>query len=133
MSSHVWERLRPHWPFTLVTILGLALVLSNLGKDYLWADELKGLPTYVFDVDQVRWVIWRPVWEGYHEYFGAEVEQQIVDRGGRIERVAELPETLWENRGNIHFRRFPGGRYLFHGPETFPPATIFRVVWPTQD
>ncbi len=39
MSSHVWERLRPHWPFTLVAILGLALVLSNLGKDYLWADE----------------------------------------------------------------------------------------------
>jgi len=39
MSSHVWERLRPHWSFTLVAILGLALVLSNLGKDYLWADE----------------------------------------------------------------------------------------------
>ncbi len=39
MSSHVWERLRPHWPFTLVAILGLALVLSNLGNDYLWADE----------------------------------------------------------------------------------------------
>ena len=96
------------------------------------AAKLKGLPTYVFEVDHVRWVIWRPVWEGYQEYFGAEVEQQIVDRGGRIERVAELPETLWENRENIHFRRFPGGRYLFHGPETFPPATIFRVVWPAQ-
>ncbi len=96
------------------------------------AAKLKGLPTYVFEVDHARWVIWRPVWEGYQEYFGAEVEQQIVDRGGRIERVAELPETLWENRENIHFRRFPGGRYLFHGPETFPPATIFRVVWPAQ-
>jgi hypothetical protein len=96
------------------------------------AAKLKGLPAYVFDVDQVRWVIWRPIWEGYQEYSGAEVERQIVDRGGRIERVAELPETLWENRENIHFRRFSGGRYLFHGPEAFPPASIFRVVWPAR-
>src|SRR5206468_13049435 len=39
------------------------------------AAKLKVLPTYVFEFDHVRWVIWRPVWEGYQEYFGAEVEQ----------------------------------------------------------
>ena len=92
----------------------------------------KGLPDYVFDVDQARWIIWRPIWDGYQGYFGADVERQIVERGGRAERVAEVPETLWENRENIHFRRFSGGRYLFHGPETFPAANIFHIVWPGE-
>ena len=95
--------------------------------------KLKELPDYVFDVDQVRWVIWRPVWEGYQGYSAADVERRIVTRGGRIERVAELPETLWKNLENIHFRRLCGGRYLFHNRETFPPSSIFRVSWPNQD
>jgi len=94
--------------------------------------KTKELPSYVFDVDQARWVIWRPVWEGYQGYSAADVQRQIADHGGRIEHVADLPETLWENRENIHFRRFPGGRYLFHGPEALPPATIFRVTWPNS-
>ncbi len=93
------------------------------------AAKSKGLPPYVFDVDHARWVIWRPIWDGYQGYFANDVERQIADRGGTIERVAELPETLWENRENIHFRRFSGGRYLFHGPETFPAATVFRISW----
>jgi 4-amino-4-deoxy-L-arabinose transferase-like glycosyltransferase len=94
------------------------------------AAKSKGLPPYVFDVDQVRWVIWRPIWDGYQGYFANDVQRQITDRGGTIERVAELPETLWENRENIHFRRFSGGRYLFHGPETFPAVSVFRISWP---
>lgn len=28
-----------HWPFALLAALGLALLLTNLGSDYLWADE----------------------------------------------------------------------------------------------
>ena len=95
--------------------------------------KFKELPDHVFDVDQVRWVIWRPVWEGYQGYSAADVERRIVTRGGRIERVAELPETLWKNLENIHFRRLCGGRYLFHNRETFPPSSIFRVSWPNQD
>jgi hypothetical protein len=125
ITNYEWEPLYFH------TSLPQALKIL---PDYpiYQAAKLKRLPAYVFDVDQVRWVIWRPIWEGYQGYSGAEVERQIVDRGGRVERVAELPETLWENRENIHFRRFSGGRYLFHGPEAFPPATIFQVVWPAQ-
>src|ERR1700737_2329970 len=34
-----YDRLRAHWPFVTVAVLGLALVLTNLGTDYLWADE----------------------------------------------------------------------------------------------
>jgi len=124
ITNYEWEPLYFH--------TGLPQALKIL-PDYpiYQAAKLKGLPSYVFDVDQVRWVIWRPAWDGYQEYFAGAVQQEIVHRGGRIERVAEVPETLWENRENIHFRRFSGGRYLFHGPETFPPASIFRVSWPT--
>ena len=125
ITNYEWEPLYFH--------TGLPQALKIL-PDYpiSKAAKLKDLPAYVFDVDQVHWVIWRPVWEGYQGYLGAEIERQIVDRGGRIERVAEIPETLWENRENIHFRRFSGGRYLFHDPETFPSANVFRVSWPAQ-
>lgn len=122
ITNYEWEPLYFH--------TGLPQALKIL-PDYpiYQAAKLKELPAYVFDVDHVRWIIWRPVWEGYQGYSAAEVERQIVDQGGRIERAAELPETLWENRENIHFRRFSDGRYLFHGPETFPPVNIFRVSW----
>jgi hypothetical protein len=125
ITNYEWEPLYFH--------TGLAQALKIL-PDYpiYQAAKLKGLPSYVFDVDQVRWVIWRPIWDGYQGYFAGEVQRQIAEHGGTIERIAELPETLWENRENIHFRRFSGGRYLFHGPETFPPANIFRVSWPSQ-
>src|SRR5437660_9423755 len=39
MLSRIWERLRSHWPFALLAALALALLLVNLGSDYLWADE----------------------------------------------------------------------------------------------
>ena len=125
ITNYEWEPLYFH--------TGLPQALKIL-PDYpiCEAAKRKQLPSYVFDVDQAQWIIWRPVWEGFQEYSAIEVEKQIVDRGGHIERVAEVPETLWENRENIHFRRFSGGRYLFHGPETFPPANIFRVSWSAQ-
>jgi 4-amino-4-deoxy-L-arabinose transferase-like glycosyltransferase len=34
-----YDRLRAHWPIVTVAVLGLALLLTNLGTDYLWADE----------------------------------------------------------------------------------------------
>ena len=125
ITNYEWEPLYFH--------TGLPQALKIL-PDYpiQQAAKLKQLPRYVFEVDQTRWVIWRPVWDGYQEYFAGAVQKEIVDRGGRIERVAEVSETLWENRENIHFRRFSGGRYLFHGPESFPSVHIFRVSWPAQ-
>src|SRR3984893_2941016 len=39
LIRRVYGRLRAHWPFVTVAALGLALVLTNLGTDYLWADE----------------------------------------------------------------------------------------------
>ena len=125
ITNYEWEPLYFH--------TGLPQALKIL-PDYpiYQAAKANGLPSYVFDVDHVRWVIWRPAWDGYQEYFAGAVQKEIVDRGGQIERVAEVPETLWENRENIHFRRFSGDRYLFHDRENFPPATVFRVEWPSR-
>jgi hypothetical protein len=39
MLSRVWEKLHPHWPSVLAAVFGLARILANVGKDYLWADE----------------------------------------------------------------------------------------------
>jgi hypothetical protein len=124
ITNYEWEPLYFH--------TGLPQGLKIL-PDYpiYQAAKSKGLPDYVFDVDQARWIVWRSVWEGYQEYFASAVEEQISQRGGRIEHVAQFSETLWENRENIHFHRFSGNRYLFHGPETFPPVSIFRVSWPS--
>ncbi len=125
ITNYEWEPIYFH--------TGLAQALKIL-PDYpiQRAAKAKALPDYVFDVDQARWLIWRAIWEGYQEYSSAEVTRQIADRGGRLEQVAQLPETLWENRENIHFRRFSGGRYLFHAPETFPPVSVFRITWPSD-
>jgi 4-amino-4-deoxy-L-arabinose transferase-like glycosyltransferase len=90
----------------------------------------KGLPEYVFGVDHVRWVVWRPLWEGYQGYRLATVEHDILAEGGQLKQIAQVDETFWENRENIHFRRFSGGRYIFAWPEQLPAATIFRVEWP---
>lgn len=126
ITNYEWE------PLYFYTRLPQALKIL---PDYpiYGAAKSKGLPSYVFDVDQVRWVIWRPVWDGYQGYFAGEVQQQIAERGGKIDRVAQLQETLWENRENIHFRRFSGNKYLFHDAEAFPPVSVFRVVWPGEE
>jgi len=39
MLQNAWEKLRWHGPFVVLALVGLGLVLSELGKDYLWADE----------------------------------------------------------------------------------------------
>lgn len=94
------------------------------------AARRQGLPEYVFGVDHVRWVVWRLSWEGNQGYWWNDVEGRILLEGGRLTQVAELEDTLWENRENIHTRRFSGERYLYPWPGHFPPAGIFRVDWP---
>jgi len=32
-------RLRSHWAFALVAVIGAVLIFTNLGSDYLWEDE----------------------------------------------------------------------------------------------
>jgi hypothetical protein len=94
------------------------------------AARQKGLPEYVFKVDGVRWVIWRPVWDGYFGYVGSEIKGNLVTSGARITKVAEFPETIFENRPEIHFHRFSGGKYFFIALDSRITAQIFRIDWP---
>jgi hypothetical protein len=65
------------------------------------------------------------------------VERAIASNGGRLRAIAEIEETVWENRENIHFHRFGGGVYLFEPTatpitgalQTVAPTQIFRVDW----
>lgn len=103
------------------------------------AARAKALPEYVFTVADARWIIWRPYWEGVDDYRWDDVAAEIRARGGRIEHVADIDETITENREDIFFHRFSGDRYLFSrpsssltepAPETLPRGAIFRVDWP---
>jgi hypothetical protein len=103
------------------------------------------LPEYCFNVDLARWIAWRPSWDLGARDSLAELQRDIIDRGGTVHEAARIRETFWENRENIHFHRFAGGRYLFAwfpralveaAPESFPPpenfpeSVIFQVDWP---
>lgn len=94
------------------------------------ATKQKGLPDYVFDIDCVRWVIWRPIWDGYLGFFGYEVSRQILQGGAQVTEVAQFEETIWENRPEVHLHRFPEEIYFFTAPENYPRAGIYRVDWP---
>jgi hypothetical protein len=88
------------------------------------------LPDYAFGVEQARWVVWRFNWDDYLGIRWADVEHRLLSEGAKISDVARLEETAWENRENIHFHRFAGGRYLFPQDKDLAPAHIFRVDWP---
>jgi len=39
ISSAGLRKLRSHWPFAIVAVVGAVLIFTNLGSDYLWEDE----------------------------------------------------------------------------------------------
>ena len=88
------------------------------------------LPDYVFGVEQTHWVVWRFNWDDYLGIRWTDVEHRLLAEGAKINDTAQLEETAWENRENIHFHRFAGHRYLFPQDKNLAPAHIFRVDWP---
>ncbi len=123
LANYGWE------PLYFYTRLPQALKILPAYPIYQ-AARRKGLPEYVFGVDHARWVVWRFAWDGYLGYYWATEEQQIRAQGGQLTPVAALEESRWENREDIHFRRFSGNRYLFPWLRKYRPAVIFRVDWP---
>lgn len=94
------------------------------------AARRKGLPEYVFNIDGVRWVFWRPAWGGLWEYVGSEISRDLVNRGARLTTVAQFPETIFENRPEIHFHRFSSNKYFYVTVDDHVMASIIRVDWP---
>jgi 4-amino-4-deoxy-L-arabinose transferase-like glycosyltransferase len=91
----------------------------------------KGLPEYVFSVEGVRWIVWRSAWGNIRGYDIAELDEEALKRrGARTEIVATLHETMWENREDLHFHRFPHHDYKYGWFGTLPPTVVVRVTWP---
>jgi 4-amino-4-deoxy-L-arabinose transferase-like glycosyltransferase len=125
ITNYDWE------PLYFYTRLPQALKILPEYPIYQTARR-KGLPDYVFSVDHARWIIWRPIWEGYVGYSAEEVEHQTLDAGARVTRVAQFEETIWENRPEIHLHRFSKDKYFFTAPENLLPAEIFQIDWSNQ-
>jgi len=136
------------------------VVLTNFGWDALYwyaerpigmriavdapvrrAAQRMGLPAYVFDYDHAQWLVWRGGNEallGYPltllQWRLPEVRAALAKRGARLEEVAALPETLWENRPELYWHRFPEARRPFApaalaGGTPYDDARIFRIRW----
>jgi hypothetical protein len=102
-----------------------------------------GLSAYVFGIDHPDWLVWRGDNEALLGYafslFGhplAFVRARLEARGARLERIAMFPETLWDNRPELFWHRFPRDPCPF-APRSadaqcprYSDAQIFRVHWP---
>lgn len=125
ITNYSWEPLYFHTRLKqCLTILPTYSIRDNAMS--------KGLPDYVFGIGHARWIVWRTFWEGYQGYRWGDISAEIERQGGVISLATELTETGWENRENLHFRRFAGNQHLFPWPEVFPPAAVLRIDWPDQ-
>jgi tetratricopeptide (TPR) repeat protein len=89
------------------------------------------LPEYVFGYEGLRWIVWRRAFPAYFpEQDIAAVLERFATVGIRAELVASFPETIFENRENIHFRRYPGEVHVFPWHDEVPEARVYRVEWP---
>ena len=93
-----------------------------------------GLPDYVFGLDGADWVIWRHGSDPLPGHPFEKVRSELAARGAELEPVASFRETLWENRPELHWHRFPRVGHLFApariGPagRKYPDAIVYRVV-----
>ena len=78
------------------------------------------------------WVVWRFKWDWYLGIQWSEVAEHLLAEGAQINDMAEIRETGWENRENIHFHRFSGDTYLYSEDSFHPAAHIFRADWSSR-
>lgn len=116
-------------PLYFYTRLPQGLRIANESSIYQ-AARREGLPDYVFGLARARWIIWRFSWDGYFGITWAQVEQSLRAKGAQVTEITKLKETGWENRENIHFSRFCGGKHLFREHHHFQRARIYRVDYP---
>jgi 4-amino-4-deoxy-L-arabinose transferase-like glycosyltransferase len=123
VANYGWDSIYFH------TGLPQAMKIAASDDSYAPARAL-GLPEYVFSPGRVRWIVWRPAWGDSWGQNAPKLIESLSAEGVPVTHVATIPETLWENRENIHFRRFAGNRYVFPWFERVPDAQIYRVDWP---
>lgn len=123
VTNYEWDPLYFH------TGLPQAMKVPATDPSYPAARAL-GLPEYVFGPGRVRWIVWRPAWSDDHGQNCEKLVQSLTDAGVPVQLVTTITETLWENRENIHFRRFPGNRYIYPWFTRLPEVRVYRVDWP---
>ncbi len=126
VTNYAWE---PLYFYT-----GLPQGLKVLPEHVIHEAARKAaLPDYVFGVEQARFVVWRAPWESYQGYFFADVSRALREDGARLVVAARFPETIWENRPELHFRRFPRVGYIYRagmrirGIDRHADAVVYRV------
>jgi 4-amino-4-deoxy-L-arabinose transferase-like glycosyltransferase len=123
ITNYEWEPLYFH--------TGLPLGMTVLSSYPIWRTAQEhGLPSYVFTPRTARWIVWRRAWGAYRGQACERIIDDLRADGARVVHVASFRETLWENRENIHFRRFPGNRYYYGWYPDMPETSIFQVDWP---
>jgi 4-amino-4-deoxy-L-arabinose transferase-like glycosyltransferase len=123
VTNYEWDSLYFH------TGLPQAMKVPATDRSYSAARAL-GLPEYVFTPGRVRWIIWRPAWGDSWGQNGEQLVQSLTEAGVSVQLVKTVTETLWENRENIHFRRYPGNRYFYPWFQRVPDVQVYRVDWP---
>ncbi len=123
ITNYEWEPLYFH--------TRLPLGMTVLPSYPIWAAAKKhDLPDYVFTDKGARWVVSRRAWGTYRGQDCDRILADLTTKGASVTLALSVPETLWENRENIHFRRFPGDRYVYPFFGERPSALIYRVDWP---
>jgi hypothetical protein len=121
VTNYAWEPLYFH------THLPQASKIAPSFPIYAAVREAK-LPDYVFSPTGVRWVVWRRAWPAP---FAQQDLQRVLNRyrdaGLSLRLATSVPETLYENRENIHFHRFAGGDHVFAPYTNLPNTLIYRV------
>lgn len=123
VTNYEWEALYFHTRLPQAARISPSFPIYQVAK-------ARALPAYVFDPERVRWIIWRRAWPAYfREQDLAALLDRLTRRGVTTTLAASIPETLYENRENIHFRRYPGQTYVFPWYMNLPDVHIYRVDW----
>ena len=120
LTNYAWEPLYFH------TRLPLAMTVLSSYPIYQ-AAKARGLPDYVFRANDARWIVWRKAWGSYRGQSIDQVLARLGEERMQATPVITLQETLWENRENLHFRRFANGRYIYPWHDEVPATVIYRV------
>jgi 4-amino-4-deoxy-L-arabinose transferase-like glycosyltransferase len=88
------------------------------------------LPSYTFGINGVRWIVWRRAWAPAWGQDCGQILKDLAAAGIPVRLAASIPETLYENRENVHFRRFAGDRYIYPWFDDLPDVLVYRVDWP---